>query len=80
MNGKQILMQQLQNQLSKTNPKLFQQFIQLQKQNPHDVLRDIMSKYSPEQMEQFKKYLTGFGIREEQLQQYGINTKSVDIN
>ena len=81
MNGKQILMQQLQNQLSKMNPKVYQQFMQMQNQNPHDILRDIMSKYTPEKLEQFKQYLTGFGIREEQLQQYGINTvKCVDID
>lgn len=76
----QLLMFQLQNKLKSMNPKVYNQFLQLQNQNPQDVLKDIMSKYTPEQLEGFKKYLSGFGIREEQLQQYGINTKSVDID
>lgn len=73
MNSKQLLMQQLQNQLSRMNPKLYQQFMQFRKQNPQDVLNQLTEKYSPEQMEQFRQYLRGFGIKEDQLQQYGIN-------
>ena len=76
----QFLMMQLQNKLKTMNPSVYNQFLQMQEKNPHDVLRDIMSKYTPEQLENFKKYLSGFGVREEQLEQYGINTKSVDIN
>ena len=76
----QFLMMQLQNKLKTMNPSVYNQFLQMQGKNPHDVLRDIMSKYTPEQLENFKKYLSGFGVREEQLEQYGINTKSVDIN
>ena len=34
-----------------------------------------MSKYSPEQMKQFKKFANGFGITDEQLNQFGINSK-----
>ena len=76
----QLLMFQLQNKLKSMNPKMYNQFLQMQNKNPQDVLKDIMSKYTPEQLEGFKNYLSSFGIRDEQLQQYGINTKSVDIN
>lgn len=73
MNSKQLLMNQLQSQLSRQNPKLFQQYMQMKNQNPQEVLNLLTSKYTPEQMEQFRQYLRGFGIREDQLQQYGIN-------
>ena len=81
MFNKQFLFYQLQNQLRNMNPTMYQQFLKMQKQNPRDVLNEITGKYTPEQLDQFKKYLNGFGIKDEQLQQYGINTiKSVDIN
>jgi hypothetical protein len=42
--------------------------------NPQDVLNKIMSGYTPEQRQQFIKYANGFGISNEQLKQYGINS------
>jgi len=35
----------------------------------------MVSKYTPEQMEQFRQFANGFGITNEQLDQYGINVK-----
>ena len=41
--------------------------------SPQEVLSEITSNYTPEQKENFKKYLNSFGISEEQLKQNGIN-------
>ena len=55
------------------NPQLFQQVQSLIKNNnPQDVLKDITGNYTPERKEQFKKFMNGYGITEEQLKQYGI--------
>lgn len=56
---------------------MFQQFQNLQKsQNkPQDVLNNIMKNYSPEQMNKFRQFANGFGITNEQLDKYGVNTK-----
>jgi hypothetical protein len=35
----------------------------------------MVSKYTPEQMQQFRKFANGFGITNEQLDEYGINAK-----
>lgn len=59
------------------NPQAFQQFQNLQKNqnNPQQFLDQITSKYTPEQMQQFRQYANGFGFSEEQLDKYGIKTK-----
>lgn len=56
---------------------MFQQFDQLRKNNgnPQEMLNNITSQYSPEQMKQFRQFANGFGITDEQLSQYGINTR-----
>lgn len=56
------------------NPQLFQQFQNLTKSqnNPQEILTQMTSKYTPEQMQQFKQFVNGFGISNEQLSQFGI--------
>ena len=75
MNPTQILMVQLQNQLKSRNPKLYQQFIEMQKKNPKEVLNELTNGYTNEQKEEFIKYIQSFGISPEQIKQYGINSK-----
>ena len=71
------LTQMLMNQVKARNPQMFQQFQNLQKsQNkPQDVLNNMMKNYSPEQMNKFRQFANGFGITNEQLDKYGVNTK-----
>lgn len=59
------------------NPQVFQQFQNLQKNqsNPQEFLKEITSKYTPEQLTQFRQYANGFGISNEQLDKVGIKTK-----
>jgi hypothetical protein len=59
------------------NPQAFQQFQNLQKNqnDPQQFLNELTSKYTPEQMQQFKKYASGFGFSDEQLKNFGINSK-----
>lgn len=54
---------------------MFKQFQNLQKNNPQEVLNNMMKNYSPEQTNNFIKFVNGFGISNEQLSQYGINAK-----
>lgn len=56
---------------------MFQQFQNLQKSqnNPQEFLNEITSKYSPEQLQQFRQYASGFGFTDEQLNKYGIKVK-----
>ena len=56
---------------------MFQQFQNLVKNqnNPQEVLNSMIGKYSPEQIQQFTKFASGFGISSEQLSKYGINPK-----
>ena len=56
---------------------MFQQFQNLAKNqnNPQEVLNQMMSKYTPEQIQQFKQFANGFGVTDEQLNKYGINTQ-----
>lgn len=71
MNIVQILM----NQIKMKNPQMFNQLEQMMKnQNPQDILMQTMSKYTPEQKQQFIKYANNFGLSNEQLKQYGINS------
>lgn len=74
MNPQMLLMNQLQNQLKAKNPQLFQQFQSLvkSKNDPNKILSDMTSKYTPEQMQQFKQFVNGFGITDEQLSKFGI--------
>ena len=59
------------------NPQAFQQLEQLRKNNgnPQEMLNSITNNYSKEQKEQFIKYIKGYGITDDQLNQYGINVK-----
>lgn len=59
------------------NPQLFRQFQNLTKSqnNPQEILNQMMSKYTPEQLQQFKQFANGFGVTEEQLNKFGIGTK-----
>ena len=77
MNPLQMLMSQLQSQVKAKNPQMFKQFQNLQKNqnNPEVMLNNMMSKYSPEQIQQFRKFANGFGVSDEQLNKYGINSK-----
>lgn len=56
---------------------MFQQFQSLQKSknNPQEILNNMMKNYSPEQMQQFQKFANGFGISNDKLNEYGINIK-----
>jgi len=56
---------------------MFQQFQNLIKNqnNPQEILNNMISKYSPEQIQEFTKFANGFGISKEQLNKYGVNSK-----
>ncbi len=56
---------------------MFKQFQNLQKNqnNPQEVLNGMISGYSPEQMKNFRKFANGFGISNEQLDNFGIKVK-----
>ena len=77
MNPMQMLMNQLQTQVKAKNPQLFQQFQNLTKKqnNPQEILNEMTSKYTPEQMKSFRKFANGFGITDEQLNKFGIGSK-----
>ena len=53
---------------------MFQQFQNLQKNqnNPQEILNGMVKNYSPEQKQAFIKFVNGYGITNEQLEQYGI--------
>lgn len=75
MNPAQLLLNQIQMQLKANNPQQFQQFQQMSGKNPQEILDNMMGKYSPEQKQSFIKFAKGFGLTDEQLSKYGINTK-----
>ena len=77
MNPMQLLMNQLQNQMKIRNPQMFQQFQNLTKNqnNPQEVLNNMIGKYTPEQMQQFRQFVNGFGISNDQLDNLGIKAK-----
>lgn len=56
---------------------MFQQFQNLQKNqsNPQEIINDMIGKYKPEQINQFRQFAKGFGITDEQLNNFGINVK-----
>lgn len=43
--------------------------------NPQEMLNNVVSKYTPEQMKNFRQFANNFGISNEQLDSYGIKTK-----
>ena len=77
MNIKQMMMNQLQTQLKAINPQAFNQFEQMKNGgiNPQEFLQQMTGKYTPEQMKKFTDMVNGFGISNDQLRQFGINTK-----
>ena len=77
MNPMMLLMNQLQNQMKMKNPQMFQMFQNLQKNqsNPQEIINNVIGNYKPEQIQQFRQYAKGFGITDEQLNQFGINSK-----
>ena len=59
------------------NPQAFKQYQEIRKSNgnPQELLKQITSGYSPEQLEKFKEFANNMGITNEQLNQYDINSK-----
>lgn len=59
------------------NPQIFKQYQNLKQSNgdPKQMINEILGGYTPEQISQFKQYANGFGITNEQLENFGINTK-----
>ena len=59
------------------NPQMFQMFQNLQRNqnDPKEIINKMISQYKPEQLNQFREYAKGFGITDEQLNQFGINSK-----
>ena len=58
------------------NPQAFNQMEQLikNKGNPKEFFNQITSKYTPEQMQQFKKFANSFGYTDDKLKEFGINS------
>lgn len=56
---------------------MFKKYEQIRKSNgnPEELLKEATCNYTPEQMQNFMKFANGFGITNEQLSKYGINTK-----
>ena len=56
---------------------MFQMFQNLQKNqsNPQEIINNVIGNYKPEQIQKFRQYAKGFGITDEQLNQFGINAK-----
>jgi len=56
---------------------MFQQFQNLIKNqnDPQKLLNDMTSKYTTEQMKEFRQFANGFGITNEQLDNFGIKVK-----
>lgn len=71
------VMQMLMSQLKSVNPQAVQQIERLRQSNgsPEELLKEATGNYSPEQMNKFREFAKGFGISDEQLNQYGINVK-----
>jgi len=57
------------------NPQVFNQYQELRKNNgnPQELLKQTMSKYTPEQIKQFSQFANSMGITNEQLIKAGIN-------
>lgn len=54
---------------------MFNQFQNLQKNNPQEILNNMFKNCSSEQMKGFMNFANGFGISNEQLNKYGIKVK-----
>lgn len=56
---------------------MFQMFQNLQKNqnDPREMINNMIGKYTPDQINQFKKFANGFGISDEKLNDFGINVK-----
>ena len=59
------------------NPQAAQQYEQLRKNNgdPRVFLQQVTGNFTPEQTQRFMQFANGFGFSNEQLQQFGINSK-----
>ena len=59
------------------NPQVYQQYQDLKKSNgnPQEMINNIVGKYTPEQKASFRQFANGFGISNEQLNNYGITQK-----
>lgn len=51
--------------------KMFQSF-QKNKNDPKEIINNMLGNYKPEQIQQFRQYAKGFGITDEQLEKFGI--------
>jgi len=72
MNMTQILL----NQIKMKNPQMFNKVEEMMRtENPQELLSKIMDGYTPEQKQKFKQFANNFGITDEQLNSYGINSK-----
>ena len=49
--------------------------MQKSQNNPQELINNMISKYSPEQINAFRQYANGFGISNEQLDKFNINSK-----
>ena len=59
------------------NPQAIKQIEELKKNNgnPNELIKQITGKYTPEQMQKFRQFASGFGISEDQLNNFGITSK-----
>ena len=59
------------------NPQMFQQYQSLKQKNgnPKEMITSIIGNYTPEQITKFRQFANGFGITNEELENFGINTK-----
>lgn len=76
MNGgksNQMLLNMAMGMLQKQNPQAFQQVQQLMNSgaNPEQVLRQELSRHSPEQIAQLKNLATTYGVPKEVLDKLG---------
>jgi hypothetical protein len=64
-------------QLKIRNPQALKKYEELRgtNGNPQELLNQITSKYTPEQIKQFRQVANSFGVTNEQLDKYGINVK-----
>lgn len=53
---------------------MFQFLEQAQKSqnNPQELINNMIGNYKPEQIQQFRNFAKGFGVTDEQLNNYGI--------
>ena len=69
----------LMNQMKMKNPQMFNKIESLRNSNgnPMDLFKQVTSKFTPEQMNQFYSNAKQFGIPDDVIQQAqnGINTK-----